>query len=260
MLVTEEREKEKPSYVTRAVAARRATGLDGESIPRTFRGVEARRDDVIEIDDDESIELELPEPPMTIKVEHPDIPDAEEVKRALMTEELGRGKRVRKQRVPFSPTVKGQYHKAVGFVQATENSGGDANKIEDAIWTRGTEEFNSLHADVHSETSMDTMSNCNIEAVLGHSQSKDQGVAQLEQFEGRTDADSGSRAAQGASHSPKDGLKVDYQQDTWSGMYEVKWLSLVEGVHSRAGESISPSNESDDRGGMRGPCGRVGTS
>ena len=96
-LVTDQEEKENPSYVTRAVAARRAAGLDGESIPRTFRGVEARRDDVIEIDDDESIELELPEPPMTIKVEHPDIPDTEEVERAMMTEELGKEKRVRKQ-------------------------------------------------------------------------------------------------------------------------------------------------------------------
>ena len=79
-LGTEEKETEKPSYVTRAVAARRAAGLDGESLPRTARGVEARRADVIEIDDDESVELDLPEPPMTIKMEHPDIPAAGEVK------------------------------------------------------------------------------------------------------------------------------------------------------------------------------------
>ena len=215
-LVTDQEEKEKPSYVTRAVAARRAAGLDGESIPGIAQGVEARRDDVIEIDDNESVDLELPEPPMTIKVEHPDIPDTEEV----ATEELGRGKRVRTQRIPFSPTVKGQYHKAVGFVEATENSGGDATNCEDAIRTRCKEEFNSLHADVHSESSTDTVRNCNIETDLGHLQSEDQGVVQLKQFEGRTDADSGIRAAQGVTHPPKDGLKVEYQQDTWSGMYE----------------------------------------
>ena len=33
-LGAEENKKEKPSYVTRAVAARRAAGLDGESLPR----------------------------------------------------------------------------------------------------------------------------------------------------------------------------------------------------------------------------------
>ena len=51
ILSTEEKETEKPSYVTRAVAARRAAGLDGESLPRTARGVEARRVDITEIDD-----------------------------------------------------------------------------------------------------------------------------------------------------------------------------------------------------------------
>ena len=186
-LITDEKEKEKPSCVTRAMAARRAAGLDGESIPHAARGVEERRDDVIEIDDDESVDLKLPEPPMTIKIEHPDIPDTAKV----ATEELGRGKRVRTQRVPFSPTVKGQYHKAVGFLQATADSGDGVHKSEDLILTSGTEEFNSLHADVHSKTSMDTVINCNIESVGGHLQFKDQGVAQLEQLEGRTDADSG---------------------------------------------------------------------
>ena len=76
--------------------------------------------------------------------------------------------------------MKGQYHKAVGFLQAAEDSGGNADKIEDAIWTRGTEEFNSLHADVHGKASMDTVSKCNIESIGGHLQSKDQGMARLE--------------------------------------------------------------------------------
>ena len=44
--------KEKPSYVTRAVAARRRAGLDVESAPRQSRGVEVRADNVLVIDDD----------------------------------------------------------------------------------------------------------------------------------------------------------------------------------------------------------------
>ena len=43
---------EKPSYYTRAVAARRRAGLDVESAPRQSRGVEVRADDVIVINDE----------------------------------------------------------------------------------------------------------------------------------------------------------------------------------------------------------------
>ena len=39
--------KEKPSHVTRAVAARRRAGLDVKSVPRQSRGVEVRADNVI---------------------------------------------------------------------------------------------------------------------------------------------------------------------------------------------------------------------
>ena len=75
--------KEKPLYVTRAVAARRRAGLDIESVPRQSRGVEVRADDVIVIDDDgDEIQVDVPAPeapPLSIKIEHKDIPqDPEE--------------------------------------------------------------------------------------------------------------------------------------------------------------------------------------
>ena len=55
--------KEKPSYVTRAVAARRHAGLDVESVPRQSRGVEVRADDVIVIDDGgDEIQVDIPAP------------------------------------------------------------------------------------------------------------------------------------------------------------------------------------------------------
>ena len=55
--------------------------------------------------------------PVTAQDDHEETPKAEEEK-----EDLGRGKQKRIQRVPFSPTMKGQYHKAVGFVETREEN------------------------------------------------------------------------------------------------------------------------------------------
>ena len=136
-LGTDKNKKEKPSYVTRAVAARRAAGLDGESGPRAARGVRERADDVIEIDDD-SVQMDVPEPPMTIKVEVEDIPEAADEESEPTSEALGWEQRKRVKRVPLSPRWKGQHHKAVGFVQAEEDSGSTATNSEDLILTAET--------------------------------------------------------------------------------------------------------------------------
>ena len=115
--------KEKPSYVTRAVAARQRAGLDVKSEPRQSRGLEVRADDVIIIIDDDGnevqVEVPAPEvPPLLIKIEHKDIPkDPEEPTGPV----LKRSTRNRAQRQPFSPTVKGPYHKAVGFAESGES-------------------------------------------------------------------------------------------------------------------------------------------
>ena len=100
--------KEKPSYVTRAVAARRRAGLDVESEPRQSRGVEVRADNVIVIDDDgDEVQVEVPAleaPPLSIKIEHKDIPqDPEESDGPV----LRRGTWNKVQRQLFSPTTKG---------------------------------------------------------------------------------------------------------------------------------------------------------
>ena len=64
--------KEKPSYVTRAVATRRHGGLDVESVPHQSRGVKAQADNVIVIDDDGDgtrVDIPAPEaPPLLIKI------------------------------------------------------------------------------------------------------------------------------------------------------------------------------------------------
>ena len=108
--------KEKPSYVMRAVAARRRAGLDVESEPRQSRGVEVCADNVVVIDgDDDEVQVKVPTqetPPLPIKIEHEDIPqDPEESDEPA----LRRGTLNRVQRQLFSPTTKGPCHKAVGF-------------------------------------------------------------------------------------------------------------------------------------------------
>ena len=67
-------------------------------------------------------------------------------KAAEEEEDLGRGKRKRTQRVPFSPTTRGQCHKAVGFVETREENRNFPHKTEDSVLTNSEEEFNSEHA------------------------------------------------------------------------------------------------------------------
>ena len=135
MLVAEPKEelggsretKEKPSYVTRAVAARRHADLGIESVPRQSQGVEVRADNVIVIDDDgNEIQVDIPAPeapPLSIQIEHEDIPqDPEESE----VPALRRSTRNRVQRQLFSPRNKGPYHKAVGFAE----SGGESRSCD----------------------------------------------------------------------------------------------------------------------------------
>ena len=82
-----------------------------------------RADNVIVIDDDgdeTQVDIQTPEaPPLSIKIEHEDIPqDPEESDEPA----LRRSTRNRVQRQVFSSTTKGPYHKAVGFAE----SGGES--------------------------------------------------------------------------------------------------------------------------------------
>ena len=83
-----------------------------------------RADNVIVIDDDgNEVQIEVPAPeapPLSIKIEHEDIPQDPEESDALA---LRRSTRNRVQRQPFSPRTKGPYHKAVGFA---ESGGGES--------------------------------------------------------------------------------------------------------------------------------------
>ena len=147
-----EEKKERPSYVTRAVLARQRAGLDRESEPGAARGVGVlRADDVIVIDDDDdTVQGDYQSafaPPLTIKVEEANIPVDSEVEQ----EGPRRSKRDRKQRVPFSPTVKGQFHKAVGFLEMEGSSGSDAPFSDDEFLSTGTEELNSTRTQGHED-------------------------------------------------------------------------------------------------------------
>ena len=77
-----------------------------------------RADDVIVIDDDgDEVEVDMPAPeapPLSIKIEHEDIPQDPEESDASA---LRRSTWNRVQRQLFSPRTKGPYHKAVGFAE-----------------------------------------------------------------------------------------------------------------------------------------------
>ena len=72
----DQEKKEKPSYITRAVAARERAGPNRE-LPRLARGVDESAGDVIEIDDDGNwVQADVPviEPTIKIKLEIEDTP------------------------------------------------------------------------------------------------------------------------------------------------------------------------------------------
>ena len=88
-------------------------------------------DNVIVIDDDgDEIQVDIPAPEapsLSIKIEHKDIPQYSEKPVGPI---FRRSTRNRAQRQPFSPTTKGQHHKAVGFADSGESSRSDAPQDE----------------------------------------------------------------------------------------------------------------------------------
>ena len=78
----------KPTYVTRAVAARENAGLDQEQEPCPARGVAGRANEKEDEPEDDAINYDFE--PVTAQDDHKETPRAEEEK-----EELGRGKRKR---------------------------------------------------------------------------------------------------------------------------------------------------------------------
>ena len=81
-------EPRKPTYVTRAVAARKNAGLDREQEPRPAGGVAGRANEKEDEPEDDAINYDFD--PVTAQDDHEETPRAEEEK-----EELGRGKRKR---------------------------------------------------------------------------------------------------------------------------------------------------------------------
>lgn len=114
---------------------RRRAGLDSKLVMRTARGLEKRADVVVVIDDEnDTVDMDLPVPPLTIKVEAENItimPEQETV-------EPRRNQQIRTQRVIFSSTVMGQYHKAVECLQTEGSDWGSAPFASDDILTGST--------------------------------------------------------------------------------------------------------------------------
>ena len=111
-----------------------------------------RADDVIVIDDDDDeveVDVTAPEaPPLSIKIEHEDIPQEPEESDAPT---LRRSTRNRMQRQPFSPRTKGQYHKAVGFAESGGDSRSGDSRDEIPVATKSTEDLEAVQYEGESD-------------------------------------------------------------------------------------------------------------
>ena len=105
-----------------------------------------RADDVIVIDDSGDkvqVDVQAPEArPLSIKIEHEDIPQDPEESDASS---LRWSTRNRVQRQLFSPKTKGPYHKAVGFAEPGWESRSGDFKDETPVLTTSTEESEATH-------------------------------------------------------------------------------------------------------------------
>ena len=134
----EEDKPKKPTHITRAVAVRENAGIDREQEPSPAGGVAERAHEKEDKVEDYHINYNFE--PVTAQNGHKETPKA-----VKEEETLGRGKHKRTQRAPFSPTMKGQYHKDVRFVEASEEIGKLPRKTEDSIQAGSSKEFNSAH-------------------------------------------------------------------------------------------------------------------
>lgn len=216
-------------YVTRAVAARERAGLNRDSTPRAARGVEERAGDVIEVDDNDDwvhADFLMIGPPLTIKVEPEDILTEPEPE----PEVLCRGRRKRVHMVQLLPRMKGNYHKAVGFFQAEEDSGSNATNSEETILTTGTEELNSLHADSYDQASTDTR----IDSEGEPESSEFEHLSTNASYFGKVRAKRGTNLQgwkdPGVLHPPRNRVKVDQERESVLNMYEGAGYNAQRGV------------------------------
>ena len=91
---------EKPSYVTRAVAARKNAGLDRDQEPRTAQGAEKRADDTDNEVEDDPVNYGS-DPAMA----QGDRKETAPMESKAEQEVLGKGRRKKIQRVPFCPIM-----------------------------------------------------------------------------------------------------------------------------------------------------------
>ena len=104
--------------------------------------------------DEVQVDIPAPEaPPLSIKIEHEDIPQDPEESDAPAPR---RSTRNRVQRQPFSPRNNGPHHKAMGFAESGRVSRSGDPQDETPILTELTEESDSVLARQDRRISTDT--------------------------------------------------------------------------------------------------------
>ena len=163
---------------------------------------------------------------MAIKIEPEDIP----VKPETESPELGRGRRKKIQRVPFLPRMKGQHHKAVGFVQTEEDSGGVAPILRNENLENDTEEFNSLRTGSNEESGTDTEEISQGEPLTQRSGQMGTKSLYLDEIATRRGMNSRGYKDPGVLNPPRNCVKVDPESTMMHDMYSGTGYSTKRGV------------------------------
>ena len=117
--------------------------------------------------------------------------------------------------------MKGQYHKAVGFVETREENRNFPHKTEDSVLTNSEEEFNNEHAGRPVGTDTHTTEKGEIDQKLSQLVKAwaKQGQSSADKVEpGRNSRD---RKDPGVGHPPRNRVKTDWENKDIQGMY--KW-------------------------------------
>ena len=143
--------------------------------------------------------------------------------------------------------MKGQYHKAVGFVEASEENGNLPRKTEDSIQTNGSAEFNIAHAGDATGTGTTTTRKGEIEQKLNQLMEAWAKQGQLAARRDQTDRIPQGRKDPGVGHPPRNRVKTDWENRDIQSMYKGAGYNTKKGViHVEAGKGAPPPPRRND--------------
>ena len=125
--------------------------------------------------------------------------------------------------------MKGQYHKAVGFVETSEKNGNSAPKTEDSILTEAREELGNVHASESVGTDSHTTRKGEIDQKLSQLTDVRTKQGQCVTDKGELGRNSRGRKDPGVGHPPRNRVKTHWKNKDIQSMYG-GWDTTPRGV------------------------------